>query len=223
MNLTVVKPHPELASSGYCLANPGSEYLVYQPQPSEPVTVELKAGTYLHEWFNPATGLSAGSDRVEVRDGRRQFKAPFDGESVLYLTVQSAAGVELEPDSLWRHGSPESQGFSAVKLEALRAGLVARNTKALLVLRNDTIVCEWYAPGQNSKTRFGTASLAKALVGGVSFAVALSDGRMGLDDPATRFIRNWRDDPRKSRITLRQLGSHTSGIEDAEAEVRHAV
>ena len=61
MNLTAVKPHPELASSGYCLANPGSEYLVYQPQPSEPVTVELKAGTYLHEWFNPATGLSAGT------------------------------------------------------------------------------------------------------------------------------------------------------------------
>src|SRR5262249_976554 len=121
-------------------------------------------------------------------------------------------------DDLWHHGSPESQGFSAVKLEALRTGLVARNTKALLVIRNDTIVCEWYAPGQGANTRFGTASLAKALVGGVSFAVALSEGRIGLNDAAVRFIPEWRGDPRKSRITPRQLGSHTSGIEDAEAD-----
>jgi CubicO group peptidase (beta-lactamase class C family) len=48
--------------------------------------------------------------------------------------------------------------------------------------------------------------------------VALSDGRLSLDDPAAKYIPQWRDDPRKSRITLRHLGSHTSGIEDAEAD-----
>jgi CubicO group peptidase (beta-lactamase class C family) len=55
------------------------------------------------------------------------------------------------------------------------------------------------------------------VVGGLSLAVALSDGRLSLDDSAAKFIPAWRGDPRKSRITLRQLGSHTSGIEDAEA------
>ncbi len=133
---------------------------------------------------------------------------------VLQLAVQTA----LNAGDLWHHGAPESQGFSAARLEALREGLAARSTKALLVIRNETIVCEWYAPGQEAKTRFGTASLAKALVGGVSFAVAMSDGRIGLDVPAARFVPQWRDDPRKTRITLRQLGSHTSGIEDAEAD-----
>jgi CubicO group peptidase (beta-lactamase class C family) len=138
--------------------------------------------------------------------------------TLLFLVLPLAVQAELRADDLWQQGSPESQGFSAAKLEALRTGLVARNTKGLLIIRNDTIVCEWYAPGQDRHTRFGTASLAKALVGGVSFAVATSDGLVGLNDPATRFIPQWRNDPRKSRITLRQLGSHTSGVEDAEAD-----
>ena len=100
----------------------------------------------------------------------------------------------------------------------MREGLAARKTKALLVIRNDAIVCEWYAPDFAANQKHGTASLAKAIVGGLSIAVAMSDGRIALDDPAVKFIPQWRDDPRKSRITLRQLGSHTSGIEDAEEE-----
>ena len=99
---------------------------------------------------------------------------------------------------------------------ALRTDLAQRNTKSLLVIRNDAIVCEWYAAGATADTKLGTASLAKAIVGGVSLAVALSDGRLNLDEPAAKFIPAWRGDPRKFRITLRQLGSHTSGIEDAE-------
>jgi CubicO group peptidase (beta-lactamase class C family) len=136
----------------------------------------------------------------------------------LFLALQLTVQAETISDDLWQQGSPESQDFSAAKLEALRIGLAARNTKGFLVIRNDTIVCEWYAPGQDRNTKFGTASLAKALVGGVSFAVVMSEDRIGLDDPAVRFIPQWRDDRRKSRITLRQLGSHTSGIEDAEAD-----
>src|SRR5512140_1089916 len=138
----------------------------------------------------------------------------------LILVFLVPLAVHAQPGSaeLWQQGTPESQGMSASKIEALRAGLAARNTKALLVIRNDTIVCEWYAPGQERQTKFGTASLAKALVGGVACAVAMTDGRIGLDDRAAKFIPQWRDDPRKSRITLRQLGSHTSGVEDAEAD-----
>jgi CubicO group peptidase (beta-lactamase class C family) len=58
--------------------------------------------------------------------------------------------------------------------------------------------------------------MAKALVGGVSVAVALSDGRIALDDPASKYVAQWADDPVKSKITIRQLGSHTSGLADAE-------
>jgi len=116
----------------------------------------------------------------------------------------------------WTTASPESQGMSSGKLKAMTGALAARSTSGLLVIRNDRIVCEWYAPGAGAAIPHGTASLAKAIVGGVATAVVITDGRVALDDRAARFIPQWRDDPRKSRITLRQLGSHTSGLADAE-------
>jgi Family of unknown function (DUF6298)/FG-GAP-like repeat len=85
MNLAAMKPRPELASTEYCLANAGVEYLVYQPKPGEGFSVELKAGTYHYEWFDPTKGAITDAGRLESADGRQPFKAPFEGDAVLYL------------------------------------------------------------------------------------------------------------------------------------------
>lgn len=124
-----------------------------------------------------------------------------------------AAGASFE----WTTATPESQGMSSEKLDKLRDWLATQNTKTFLVIRNDKIVYEWYAKDTNANTKQGTASLAKALVGGLSCAVALTDERISLDDKAAKYIPQWKSDPRKSQITIRELGSHTSGLEDAEA------
>src|SRR5687768_17423173 len=118
----------------------------------------------------------------------------------------------------WQAATPDSQGLSAAKLAELQAGLAARSTKALLVIRNDRVVLEWYAEGRSAVKPHYTASMAKALVGGLATGVAISDGRMALDDPAVKYIPQWKGDAQKSKITVRQLGSHSSGIEDAEAD-----
>src|SRR5208337_1732763 len=89
---------------------------------------------------------------------------------------------------------------------------------ALLVVRHGMIVYEWYAEGHGPDHKEGTASLAKAIVGGTSLMVALQDGRMNADDLASKYIPAWRDDPQKGLITIRQLATHTSGIEDAEQD-----
>ena len=88
MKLAAMTPRSELATTRYCLANPGTEYLVYQPQAGEAFSLEMKAGTYRYEWFDPTKGASAETGRLETPDGGRQFKAPFEGEAVLYLKVQ---------------------------------------------------------------------------------------------------------------------------------------
>ena len=85
MNLTTLTPRSDLASSKYCLANPGTEYLVYQPRAGQAFSVELKAGSYPYQWFNPASGTATGEGRVEALGGGQQFKAPFESPSVLYL------------------------------------------------------------------------------------------------------------------------------------------
>ena len=105
--------------------------------------------------------------------------------------------------------------MSTAALDALTQELARRKTRALLVIRNDRIVCEWYAEGNGPTKLQGTASLAKALVGGLSLGIALTDSRIALDDAVSRYVPRWKDDPRKARITIRHLGSHTSGLSDS--------
>jgi CubicO group peptidase (beta-lactamase class C family) len=135
---------------------------------------------------------------------------------LVLLLSASARGAEAPWD--WGVATPESQGMSSSKLEALRQSMAAHKTHNLLVIRNDQIVLEWYAPGYSVSKPHGTASMAKAIVGGMSLAVAITDGRISIDDPVSKFVPQWKTDPRKAKITIRQLGSHTSGLDDAEAD-----
>ncbi|MHC4519892.1 MAG: serine hydrolase domain-containing protein, partial [Planctomycetota bacterium] len=79
------------------------------------------------------------------------------------------------------------------------------------------IAYEWYAPSHGPAKKHYTASMAKALVGGMSLLLALNDGHIAADDPAWHCVPQWADDPAKAKITIRHLATHSSGIEDAEA------
>ncbi len=117
----------------------------------------------------------------------------------------------------WEYEFPENQGFSSDKLKALVDSLAKLGTKKLLIIRNDKIVCEWFAPGFHDSLRSHySASLAKAVVSGLSLALALNDGYLSPDEPVCDFIPEWKKEDIKSKITIRQLATHTSGIEDAE-------
>jgi CubicO group peptidase (beta-lactamase class C family) len=129
-----------------------------------------------------------------------------------------AGGVCAAAEFDFPQDTPERHGLSREALDHWRDRLAAHNTRALLVVRHDKIVYEWYAPGEDVNKKQGTASLAKAIVGGNSLMLALEDRRMQVDDRASKFIPAWRDDPKKSLITIRQLATHTSGIEDAEQD-----
>ena len=85
MEMARTAPHDELASSRYCLANPGAEYLLYLPEGGT-ATVDLSdAGGMLEvEWLHPGTGETSASGTV-TGGARRAFTAPFEGDAVLYL------------------------------------------------------------------------------------------------------------------------------------------
>ena len=116
----------------------------------------------------------------------------------------------------WDTTTPEAQGFSVEGLKDLTAELDKLGTNSLLVIRNGKIVNEWYAEGWDRNRNHYSASLAKSLVGGLSLMLALDDGKIVLDAPACRYIPEWRADSKKAVITIRQLATHTSGMEDAE-------
>ena len=85
LNLTKAVPSVELATSRYCLAVLGEQYLVYLPEGGT-VTVDLSAasGDLLVEWFSPATGEVTRAEAV-TGGARRQFAAPFGGDAVLLV------------------------------------------------------------------------------------------------------------------------------------------
>jgi hypothetical protein len=85
INLASMVPHNDLASTKYCLANPGVEYLIYLPEDGN-LTVDLSDASerFALEWLNPSTGekISAGTT---AGGGLREFTAPFTGDAVLYI------------------------------------------------------------------------------------------------------------------------------------------
>ncbi|MBI3462987.1 MAG: serine hydrolase [Planctomycetes bacterium] len=129
------------------------------------------------------------------------------------LALVTAAHAQSAPAFDWVQASPEGQGMSSARLNAIKDSLAA-TTKALLVVRNDKLIYEWCAEGRTAKDKHSTASMAKAIVGGLSLAVAITDGLMSIDDRAAKYVPQWKDDPAKSQIAVRHLGSHTSGIQD---------
>ena len=98
VDLAVMTPQNTLSSTAYCLAHPGLEYLVYQPQSDAAFTVRLKAGTFDHQWLNPSTGAVSSSGAFTGGEGDQTFAAPFAGDTVLHIAnepivVEIAAGI----------------------------------------------------------------------------------------------------------------------------------
>ena len=90
LNLATMVPHPELASTRYCLADPGKAYVVYLPGPGE-VTVNLSAapGRFVVEWIDAERGVGRSAEAA-AGGGQRSFRAPFSGDAVLYLWLEQA-------------------------------------------------------------------------------------------------------------------------------------
>ncbi len=155
-----------------------------------------------------------------MKTGRRSWRALLSAGIwiVAFAPARAAEPPDSPPAWSWKTAAPGTQGLSAAGLESAWAGLEKRHTSALLVIRHDQIVCERYAAGWSRSKPHYTASMAKALVGGVSLMLAMDEGRIAPDDLAGRFVPTWKTDPRRAAITIRHLATHTSGIEDAEAD-----
>jgi hypothetical protein len=82
-----MRPRQDLTDRGYCLADPGSHYLVYLPEGGA-TNVTVEPGAYRVVWINgrnPTEQRSAG----ETKDGRK-LVAPDAGDWLLYLVKRPA-------------------------------------------------------------------------------------------------------------------------------------
>ncbi len=85
LDLAAMTPHPELASTKWCLAHPGAEYLVYLPQGGQAeIDPSAAPGTFRVEWTDPSVGKTIPGEPA-VGGARRTFTSPFRDECLLHL------------------------------------------------------------------------------------------------------------------------------------------
>lgn len=85
---------------------------------------------------------------------------------------------------------------------------------SMLVSQNGRTVFEHYANGGSADARCKIFSGTKSFWG-IAALCAARDGLIKLDDRVADTIAEWKNDPRKSQITVRQLLNQTDGIEPA--------
>lgn len=129
------------------------------------------------------------------------------GATLLGLLVQiAAASAEITPNNCAR----------AAKYSESKRGI------SMLVIENGQTVFEQYSRGMVPEGRWPIFSGTKSFWG-LAALRAVGDGLFKLDDPVAATITEWRADPRKSRITIRQLLNLTSGLEGASSLHRSSV
>ena len=92
LDLARMKPADSLSSTTYCLADPGRAYIVYRlgalpdAAPEEaPFGLDVQAGNYEFEWFDPETNRIVQTGEVSLDNGRATFTADHKGQIVLFL------------------------------------------------------------------------------------------------------------------------------------------
>ncbi len=135
--------------------------------------------------------------------------------------ARSAAGWLLhfdfrggEPNVEWPSDGTSETDLDGDRLVDLRRLLAEHGTEALLIVQHGSIVEEWYPPGAGPNRKHPLAALSKAAIGSLILMTMLDDGRVDLDDPVATWVPTWRETPNKSEVTIRQLATHSSGLED---------
>ena len=84
LDLTAMQPHGVLSSSGYCLASPGKEYVIYIPAPQRFVVDLSHARGKLHAvWVDPLSGQQR--EAGTWGRGKHEFTTPGRRDAVLWI------------------------------------------------------------------------------------------------------------------------------------------
>lgn len=86
IDLTKMTPHNECSSTNYCLANPGEEYLAYQPQSEKLFWVDLPPGSYQVDLFSPQEERIKTSMGLQSDEQKKQLiPIFFYGDVVVHV------------------------------------------------------------------------------------------------------------------------------------------
>jgi CubicO group peptidase (beta-lactamase class C family) len=211
IDLAQARSAAEAASTKYCLANPGKQYLVYKPGAGNSVTVDLEPGTYKYEWFDPTAGDQVNVATKTGAGGETEFMCPIKGDAVLLLTRM------IFPAQDWQQTTPESQGLHSVRLNAavdyLRENAGPDGVREVVIVRNGYLVWK----GSNVAKVHGIWSATKSFTSTV-LGLLIDDGKATLDTRAKDVVPALAT--AYPEVTLRHFATMTSGYQAIRDEPR---
>ncbi len=111
----------------------------------------------------------------------------------------------------WEEARPESVGLRPEVLNhELTELLGANKTGAACLVYKGKLVWEHYWSDFGPESRFDIYSAGKAFTG-TAIGLLMDDGKLGLDDPACKYLKEWDTDDKRT-ITIRNLLTMTSGL-----------
>ncbi|GEM_PF-1989478 len=140
-DLARMRPRADLASTGFCLANEGLDYIVYAPQQEQIRVQGLRIGRlYQCEWFEPAKGSIDRTSNIVADAPTLTFSTPC-APAVLFVTLDQVrasenGGVALTSDS--------------------KLGL---NSRSPVILDNDAFSDDWTLEYVLARTSHGELDL----------------------------------------------------------------
>lgn len=110
--------------------------------------------------------------------------------------------------------TPESHGMDSAVLEQLHAALPGSGIHAVVTVKDGVIIDEYYAEGYDAGHVFEFYSVSKSVTSAL-IGIAIEEGVIGgVDDPVAAYLPELLEqEERKHALTLRQLLTHTSGLE----------
>lgn len=157
--------------------------------------------------------------RVSSKSGRRSSRASTE-RAVLFAVLLGTGCFHPQSydDPLPVDGTFDRRTPTAAEQERCRLAVEyskAKNGYAVLMLQDDRVVCEDYHGDTTAQTPHHLFSGTKSFSCAVAIALA-EEGKLTLDDVVADTLTEWKSDPRKSQITVRQLLSFTSGLSSDE-------
>lgn len=120
------------------------------------------------------------------------------------------------PGAPLKVAAPEQRTLPAEALDATLAYAKSMNSYGVLVAHRGAVQVEHYEDGFGPDRLLDSQSMHKPLAAIVTMA-AVADGKLALADPLSRWLPQWRDDPR-GRITVDQVLRMQTGLEEPAFE-----
>src|SRR5215475_1279457 len=164
VDLSAMSPSNESCSTGYCLINPGREYLVYLPTGGT-VRVDLSAasGSFIASWFSPTTGQTTSGGTVSAGIPIL-FTSPIAGDAVLYLQAMQAVSSQNADTSTDLSASDAVLTSASTSTQTL--SLLLSNKGPITVIQGSsvtTIISTTLSASRKRSINFSVAGLLQGI------------------------------------------------------------